>query len=224
MRTLFVHHDANSLSGLVGEVLSERGADVESLRVCDTPGSPVGSAEFPDPGRYSAIVLFGSRWSVDEDAVAHWVDPELAFVRRADDLGVPVLGLCFGAQLLATALGGKVHAAELPEVGWYRVRPRGTEIEPGPWLQWHFDRFDVPPGADELAVSDAGAQAFRLRRNLGVQFHPEADRSVVTAWFDDDIDQIRAVGADPEELLAEADRQRPAALARADRLVGGFLG
>lgn len=224
MRALHVHHDANSLPGLIGEVLAARDFEASVHQVCDIAGSPVGSPEFPDPQEFDLIVLYGSRWSVYEEAVAHWVEPELEFIRRADAAGVPVLGLCFGGQLLSAAHGGKVAASDTPEVGWHRVVAHVPDLEPGPWLQWHFDSFSVPDGAEELAVSDSGPQAFRLRRNLGLQFHPEADRSVIEAWFADDIDQVEEMDIDPQELLAEADRQSAAARSRADRLVRTFLG
>jgi GMP synthase-like glutamine amidotransferase len=223
MRALQVHHDANSLPGLIGEVLTQREFDSELHQVCEISGSPVGATEFPDPQRFDLIVLFGSRWSVYDDEAAHWVVPELDFLRSADALGVPVLGLCFGAQLLSAAHGGLVAPTDLPEIGWHRVTPHATEIEPGPWLQWHFDTFTVPEGAEHLAVSDAGPQAFRLRRNLAVQFHPEADRGVIESWFADDVAEVQAMGVDPDELLDEADRQLPAARGRAERLLRTFL-
>ena len=221
MRALHVHHDPNSLPGLVGEVLDRNGADSVSHQVCRTPGSPTGSADFPDPTGFDLVVLYGSRWSACDPGVAHWVEPELEMLRAADRAGVAVLGLCFGGQLLSAAHGGGVECAPEPEVGWFRVDPEPGRpgIERGPWLQWHFDRFEVPPGGELLATSAVGPQAFRLRRNLGLQFHPEADRAVIAAWFDDDLDQIAHLGLDPSELLTEADRQRPAALARAARLV-----
>jgi GMP synthase-like glutamine amidotransferase len=219
MRALHVHHDPNSLPGLVGEVLARRGVEAITHQVCLTPGSPVGSTEFPDPTGVDLVVVYGSRWSVYDPDVAHWVEPELEMLRAADTDGVPVLGLCFGAQMLSAAHGGAVTAAASPEVGWYRVRPSSSEIDPGPWLQWHFDVFEVPEGAEQLAASPVGPQAFRLRRNLALQFHPEADRSVIAAWFDDDLDQIEDLGLDPTDLLTEADRQRDAALQRAARLV-----
>ncbi len=223
MRALHLHHDANSSAGIIGEVLDARGWDAQVHQVCEVAGSPVGGTAFPDPAGLDLVVLYGSRWSVYDEAVAHWVEPELELIRRADDLGVPVLGLCFGGQLLSAAFGGEVTASDVPEVGWCKVVPRAAQIEPGPWLQWHFDRFTVPDGAEELAVSDAGPQAFRLRRNLALQFHPEADRPVIEGWFEDDIDQIAAVGVDPEQLLAETGRQSVAARARADRLLTEFL-
>jgi len=223
MRALQVHHDANSLPGLIGEVLTQREIESVQHQVCEISGSPTGSTEFPDPQLFDLIVLYGSRWSVYEDEVAHWVVPELDMLRQADALGVPVLGMCFGAQLLSAAHGGLVAPTDAPEVGWSRVTPHATEIEPGPWLQWHFDTFTVPEGAEQLAVSDAGPQAFRLRRNLAVQFHPEADRAVIESWFEIDVDQIQAMAIDPDELLDEADRQLPAARGRAERLLRTFL-
>lgn len=223
MRALHVHHDANSLPGLIGEVLADRGVEAVVHQVCEMPGSPTGSPEFPDPQAFDLVVLYGSRWSVYDDDVAHWVVPELDMLRLADSVGVPVLGLCFGGQLLSAAHGGLVTAADQPEVGWHRVQAHVPDIEPGPWLQWHFDVFTVPEGAEQLAASPSGAQAFRLRRNLGLQFHPEADRDVIEAWFADDIDQIQALELDPDELLTQADRERPAARARAERLVSTFL-
>lgn len=231
MRALHIHHDANSLPGLIAEVLAERGIAAVSHRVCDTPGSPVGNSVFPDPAGFDLIVVFGSRWSVYDPAVAHWVLPELELLRAADAAGVPVLGLCFGAQMLSAAHGGGVGPGRSPEVGWLRVEPVGGSepgeqqaIEPGPWFQWHFDVFELPPGAELLASSPVGPQAFRLRANLATQFHPEVDRAVVAGWFVDDMEQIVDLGVDPDALLAECNHHRAAARARAERLVEQILG
>lgn len=223
MRALHVHHDANSLPGLVGTALDELGVAAGVHQVGDTAGSPVGSPDFPDPEGFDLIVLYGSRWSVYEDRVAHWVEPELEFIRSADRARVPVLGLCFGGQILAAALGGSVAPLPEPEIGWLPVRSDDPSIEAGPWLEWHFDGFTVPDAAVELARTDASPQAFRLRRNLGLQFHPEADRAVLESWMEDDLDQLVAAGLDAERLLADADHHRDDALDRARRLVTRFL-
>lgn len=229
VRALLVHHDANSLPGMVGYALTEQGVSTVAHQVCAEQASPVGSPDFPDPTSTDLVVLFGSRWSVYEERVAHWVEPELEFVRAADDAGVPVLGLCFGGQLLAAAFGGSVGPIAHPEIGWTEVSPvsvhdaGGPRIERGPWLQWHFDAFSVPDGAVALARSPAGPQAFRLRRNLGLQFHPEADRAVLEAWMDDDLDQLEAAGLDAAGMLDDTDRYAAAALGRARRLIEGFL-
>jgi len=90
-------------------------------------------------------------------------------------------------------------------------------------MQWHFDCFEVPPGAKELAHSPAGPQAFLLRNNLAVQFHPEVNRAVLEEWFVDDLDQLVDVGVDPEVLLLQADRQAAASRKRAQQLLERFL-
>lgn len=227
VRVLFVHHDANSGDGHVGRAFREAGAEITVHRVCVEPGSPTGSTTFPDPRPYDHVVLFGSRWSVDDPQVAHWVEAEIELLRAADRVGVPVLGLCFGGQILAVALGGAVGRADHHEIGWLtvEVNPAGVEagIETGPWLQWHVDAFTVPPGATELACSSAGAQAFRAGPHLGLQFHPEADREVLEGWMVDDLDQLVATGTDPTRLLAEAELHHPEAADRAHRLIGRVL-
>ena len=233
MKALHVHHDAKSSSGVMGEVLDELGIDSVEHQVCLTAGSPVGSSVFPDPAQFDLLLVYGSRWSVYDEAVQHWVAPELEFLRRADATGVAVVGMCFGGQLLSAAHGGGVAPGVISEVGWLSVQPdspttdnldtQSMPIDPGPWMQWHFDCFEVPPGAQGLAHSSAGPQAFLLRKNLAVQFHPEVTRSVLEEWFVDDLDQLAAAGVDPESLLIEADRQAVAGRNRARGLLENFL-
>ena len=80
--------------------------------------SPSVTVSFPDPLSYDAIVPMGAAWSVyDRDRIGTWIEDELGFLRRAHGAGVPVLGICFGAQALAAALGGKVVRAEDPRWG-----------------------------------------------------------------------------------------------------------
>ncbi|MEX0769082.1 MAG: type 1 glutamine amidotransferase [Microthrixaceae bacterium] len=246
VKALHVHHDANSSSGLIAELLAERQIDSVVHQVCLQSGSPSGSPVFPDPSQFDLIIVYGSRWSVYESAVEHWVTPELEFLRHADQLGVAVLGMCFGGQLLSVAHGGKVAPGLNPEIGWLSVEPTQTSvdtpagqvaedaprpspnpspviIDPGPWMQWHFDCFEVPSGAEALARSPIAPQAFLLRRNLAVQFHPEVNRAVLEEWFVDDLDQLTAVGVDPQSLLIEADRQALASRERTSRLLESFL-
>jgi GMP synthase-like glutamine amidotransferase len=224
VRALHVHHDPNSLAGHVGSLLAERGVEEVRHQVCAGPGSPVGSPDFPDPSGFDLVVLYGSRWSTYDQEVAHWVEPELEFVRTADRAGVPVLGLCFGGQLLAAAHGARVSSTTQPEIGWFDIDPAGgSPIEAGPWLQWHFDAFEVPEGGTELARSPAGPQAFVLRRNLGLQFHPEADRAVLEAWLTEDLDQLEAAGVDSIGLLAGADLHAADGLRRAERLLDAWF-
>jgi len=228
MRVLLVHHDPNSTPGVVGRAFEQRGWQVSEHQVCEVVDSPTGSTSFPDPTAFDAVVVFGSRWSVYSPEVAHWVEPELRMLQTADRAGVPVLGCCFGGQLLASALGGAVAPTEYPEIGWFEVEPNPlvaapVEIHSGPWLQWHGDAFSVPPGATELARTIAGPQAFVLRRNLALQFHPEVDRAVLEAWLVDDAHELLEVGLNPNDLLVGADEFGGDAERRADALVAAFL-
>ena len=111
-----------------------------------------------------------------------WLAPELAYLRRAVDVGTPVLGICFGGQALARVLGGTVGRAPMPERGLTTVESLDPAVPAGPWMEFHHDAFTLPPGATPLARSEAGLQAFAHGPHLGVQFHPEISPDVFAAW------------------------------------------
>jgi GMP synthase-like glutamine amidotransferase len=124
----------------------------------------------------------GAEGSAYDDTLP-WLAAERAALDRALAVGVPILGICFGAQHLARALGGVVAPADRAEVGWLDVETLAPElVPPGPWLQWHRDAFTLPPGAELLARSPVCAQAFRLGPHLGVQFHPEVTPAIALDW------------------------------------------
>jgi GMP synthase-like glutamine amidotransferase len=143
------------------------------------------------------------------------------------DEGGAVLGICFGAQALARALGGSVARGSQPEIGWTVIEPSaesGGIVGPGPWFEWHFDTFMPPPGATVLATNEVATQAYRIGRSLGVQFHPEVTAVDINMWLDNGGEaQVRALGIDPADLLAGADRQEADARARAEALTDGYL-
>jgi GMP synthase-like glutamine amidotransferase len=127
-----------------------------------------------------------------------------------------VLGLCFGGQMLAKILGGNVERAPEPELGWQTIESRVPEVVPeGPWLLWHYERFTLPPGADQLAQSPAAVQAFTHGRHLGVQFHPESTIEIVRAWARKDRDRIKAFGIDDGEAHLELGRHHATQAAEA---------
>ena len=136
----------------------------------------------------------------------------------------PVLGICFGGQVLSAALGGTVEAADGPEVGWHAVQSECSNgLFDGPWFQWNVDRFTLPDGSVELARNEHGVQAFRSGRSLGTQFHPEVTPSLVGNWLAQLDEWVKRTSVDPERLLAETQKQHPEARHRADRLVDWFL-
>ncbi|MER6350893.1 type 1 glutamine amidotransferase [Streptomyces sp. NPDC001634] len=228
MRALVIRHEHVTEPGLVGARLIERGYDLTTVTVVpeDRHHTPNVTHDFPGADEWDVIVSLGAPWSVyDEEAVGSWIGGELALLRKAHLLGVPVLGVCFGAQALATALGGSVEASPRPEIGWTEVDSDDHGlVPPGPWFQWHFDRCVLPPDAEEVARNAVCPQAFRMGRTLGVQFHPEIITAMVRGWIDlGGREQCRRQGVDPEGLLARSRAMEPQARDNARRLVDGFL-
>lgn len=193
-RALVVEHQPDAPAGLAGEWLAARGAEVDVVR-------PAAGERWPCPGEHDAIVALGSDCSVHASPDA-WIAEEVAFLRAADDAGVAILGLCFGGQTLAAALGGTVTSAARPEIGWCRFEASDERLS-GPFFAWHADAFTVPPGAEELARSEVCPQAFRLRAGLGVQFHPEVDGAIVDAWLDWGRSQLLEHRLDEDAIRAE---------------------
>jgi GMP synthase-like glutamine amidotransferase len=138
---------------------------------------------------------------------------------------VPVLGICFGAQAICAALGGRIEAMGSKEIGWFMVDSVDEDAVPaGPWLEFHEDRCVLPAGATVLARNDAAVQAFRIGRHLAVQFHPEVDGPQLKRWLDSlGAREAVAAGTDPDQFLADTIREEPASRARADRLVATAL-
>ena len=121
---------------------------------------------------------------------AELVAAEAEFVRDVVDRDVPLLAICFGAQVLSHALGGAVSRTAVPEIGWYDLDLTSTTSSDsrsgeraGPWLVWHYDVFTVPDGFAELARTAAGPQLVRGGRTLATQFHPEVTETMVVRWL-----------------------------------------
>ena len=165
----------------MGERLAQRGYDVHTHVVTADFDRPNDAAPFPDLADYDLLVPMGSvRSLTNTDEIDSWVFTEIAMLQAARRRDMPVLGICFGGQLLAEAFGGSVEIAPVPEIGWYGIHePDGSAdgarnpLGPGPWFQWHHDRIIPPPDAEVLAVNENAVQLFRLGRCLGTQFHPE---------------------------------------------------
>lgn len=177
------------------------------------------------------VVAMGSGWSTYWDQVAEPIRAEQALIAAAQAAEIPVLGICFGAQQLATVLGGSVTKAQSPEIGWFSVEkvPETADLAPdclisGPWMQWHYDRFSVPAGATVLAASPVGPQAIVCGRSLGVQFHPEATETIVRLWSSGEgLEELRAQSLDATALAAETSSRVDDARRRCDELIEWFL-
>jgi GMP synthase-like glutamine amidotransferase len=168
----------------------------------------------------------GSTYSVyDTDSIGGWIDDELDFLRAADAADVPILGICFGAQAMAAAFGGRVLRSDQKQVGWHQFTADiECGIPDGLYMQWHYDRFDPPTDATVLGRDHVGVQAFTMGRHLATQFHPEVDRAHLEGWLvGGGDDELRKLGIDPDELLAETSVIEPEVTVRTNALVDWYL-
>jgi GMP synthase-like glutamine amidotransferase len=198
-QALVLQHEDPTPPGLVASWLEQRGATVEVFRI------DLDDREL-DPTEHDLIVSLGSEHAAFDDSKG-FVAREASLLRRAVDEDVPVLGLCFGGQMLARVLGAENYRSTTAEIGWLPVRSADPELVPeGPWFQWHFDTFTVPPGANVVAETDGGPQAFVAGRSLGLQFHPEVTAEIMDEWVRVYRHELDADGVDPDELLEETHR------------------
>ena len=228
MRVLILQHDHLSPPGPIAERFAHRGYEVvEQLIVpAEKFNTPNVEYAFPDPTDFDALVPMGSPWGAWDDAtIGNWLLPEIEWLQRADAQGVPVFGICFGGQVLARAHGGSVAPAPRAEIGWASIWTQFPDmVSSGPWFQFHYDRWEVPPGAVEVARNSFASQAFILRRNLAVQFHPELTPYGLQGWYGNGgRDLVAADGQDPDILYQHVLAEQEDAANRAHRLVDAFL-
>jgi GMP synthase-like glutamine amidotransferase len=218
LKALIVQHEAPTPPGLLGEWLDRHDAEVDILRI-DL------DEVVPDPRDFQLIAYLGSEFAAFDDSVP-FVQRESALIRQAAKHDVPMLGLCFGGQLMARALGGESFRSERPEIGWLRVRTKAPElISEGPWFEWHFDSFTLPPGAKLLADTDVGPQAYVVGRSLGLQFHPEVTPEIVDTWIRGYRDAAGddEVVVDLDALSEETARRAPVVRLATMKLFDRFL-
>jgi GMP synthase-like glutamine amidotransferase len=216
LRALIVQNEEPSPGGLINEWLDEQGARIEVFRI-DIDDRDV------DPRDYGVIVPLGSEFAAYEES-RPFVQRSRALLERAVGEDVPVLGVCFGGQLLAAVLGGKAFRAAESEIGWIPVRTHDPELVPeGPWFQWHFDSFTTPPEATLIAENEAGPQAFVAGPHLGMQFHPEVTPEIMDGWVSTYRHELDDQGVDPDALLLETRRRAEDSRRNARRLLRRYF-
>jgi GMP synthase (glutamine-hydrolysing) len=182
---LVLQHIECEPPGAYEDELRARGGELVRVEVDD--GAPLPAWE-----EFDGIIVMGGPMGAYEEDRLPWLGPEKRLIGAAARAGMPVWGVCLGAQLLAASLGADVGPGPEPEVGVLPVRrtPAAAEdpvfaLAPDefPALQWHTDTFGLPDGARQLARSDAyEGQAFCLDRAYGLQFHIEIDSELATRW------------------------------------------
>ena len=233
MRKLLVfQHSAREPLGVFDPMLRRAGFRIRYVNFSRQPELK------PEVSRYNGLVVLGGPMNVDQAHLHPHLTTEIACIREALDRGIPVLGICLGAQLLAAALGATVKPNNVREIGWYRLHP--TSAAGGDPLcrhlngdqhvfQWHAYTFDLPDGAVHLASTPTCPnQAFRYgERAYGLQFHLEADENLIQKWLHVPEYRDEAVAAGPEHhlqhILRDTHSHGPQALTLSERVFGEFI-
>jgi GMP synthase-like glutamine amidotransferase len=203
-RALVVQHHPSEGLGWFQDWLPAASLDVHPIH-------PYLGHRVPSSVEGDALIVLGGPMGCMDDDRATWLPAVRSLLRTAVDDGVPTLGICLGAQLLAAATGGYVEPGESgPELGLGTVQIAEDDdllsAGPMPVVQWHFEAVtSLPPGAVPLGSSNRYEnQAFRLGEVAwGLQFHVEATTAMVQEWADNDAVAVRAAGQQPADVVAQ---------------------
>ena len=208
---LILQHQGTAPAGLLLDVLRSRHLTWRIIRVDR-------SELLPDPRSVAVAFVLGCDQSL-HDPEHRWIAAEIDWLRGADHAGTGILGVGFGAQALAIALGGAVEPTERTKRGWLRVSTADPRrVAPGPWFSWDDTVLHIPPGAELLADNENGPQAYGMAHHLGVQFHPEVTPKIINDW----VEQSSDPALDTQRILEATSREFEAAALAAHGLFTTF--
>jgi GMP synthase (glutamine-hydrolysing) len=231
-RLLVCQHVPYEILGTLNPLLKTAGFRIRYVNFGRHPDAE------PSLDGYQGLVVLGGPMSVsDTDRHPH-LTTELKLIEQAMNRGMPVLGICLGAQLIARTLGSRVYPNDEKEIGWYDVSP--TEMarrdplaahlkENEKLFQWHGDTFDIPKEAVHLASSTlCPSQAFRYGPNVyALQFHLEVDEPMIERWLTvpTHVKEIESLGGkiDPHTIRRETPGHIQRLKELSDRTFGEFI-
>jgi len=222
MSLIVFQHHRDEGACLLGATLQSLGHKLEHVALYDDQPVP------NDLDGVDGIISMGGPMNVGDADEHNWIGPELAYLKAAHDADVPIVGICLGAQLLASALGGKVAEMDRPEVGWQTVTLAfpGTTDNLLAGIGWNTTQFhlhgqqvtDLPAGSAPLATSGACRnQAFKVgMRSYGFQYHFEWNRRQIQQFARDWL--VTKAGVVADDIIAQCDEHFDAYRRLGDRL------
>ena len=223
---LAVRHVPFEDLGVFAPMLADRGYGVRYL---DAGIAPIMPQTFAEP---DLLVVLGGPIGVYDDAAYPWLAAEQDALATRLHAGLPTLGICLGAQLIARALGARVAATGRKEIGYgpLTLTPAGrtsvlAPLAGQPVLHWHGDQFEIPTGAERLAATPGFPhQAFRVGGPvLALQFHVEADAAQIERWLIGHAHELGAARVDPNRIREDAAAYGPALADKARDVLGTWL-
>lgn len=223
MSLLVFQHEKDETSAVLGQFLQQRGHRLVTVPLFD-PDSHVPD----DLDNITGLVIMGGSMNIDEQDSIPWMKPEMALIKKAYEMELPMVGVCLGAQLIAASLGGEVAKMAAPEIGWHNVKlafPGTTDavLAGQTWdsVQFHLHGQEVtkmPPDSTPLAGSRACRnQAFRVGMTCyAFQFHFEWNRQQLEYYAKTHF--VTSNGGDPDAIIAGCDEHYHNYRRRGDRL------
>ena len=226
---LLITHEETIASdyGYVASYLTELGHTVIHHEVLNATENHDGflpaNTNFPSLDGVDSVIIFGSFTHAYNPNTRVWVEQEIEFIRSVRAQGIPYLGICFGAQLLAEVLGGRTIKAERMEVGMIEFDATAScPAAPGPWFSWHNDIVELPDDVEILARTEIAPQVFKAGNSLGVQFHPEVTTELMNEWLRVGGDELTG-NFTADEFRQEWDAKGKYAQAHGRELIDWFL-
>ena len=195
--------------GTMGPAMSKRRIGYRYVRLFDGEPVPKGLEQ------YSGLIILGGPMNVYEEDQYPYLKEEDILIKKGMEIGIPILGICLGGQLIAKAGNARVREGAKKEIGWYELQitsggMKDTGFKGFPEklmvFQWHGDTFDIPAGATQIASSALFAnQAYRIKDNIyGLQFHLEVTAEVIRQWISEYQDELSSLDyIDPDRIITD---------------------
>jgi GMP synthase (glutamine-hydrolysing) len=193
-------HGSGEAPGYILDLIRESSLTFEIIPLYET-------GEVPEKTEATHLVFLGGLMSVNDEKECPWLLQEKLLIRKAIHSGIPVLGICLGAQLIASALGKKVFPCR-EEKGWCKIRKNTPgPVTPGDAqtvFQWHGECFELPDGSTLVYRGErVQNQMFTIGSATGVQFHPEVTEEIIHNW-------CKSTGSKQrDEIISQTSRYIP---------------